>query len=150
MRRPLIAETARCLSAPITLREKSGGGCPARVSFPPSRSHRVTLNSHEVLEHSQTKAPCYPARTDGLPTPNLSERTKGDSNRRSKTEEKCTSPTPIIITITPIIGIRPSGAVVDACSKCASCFRTAMQPSKIMSAKRDSRHINSVVCPFSI
>lgn len=98
----------------------------------------MTLNSHEVLEHSQTKAPCYPARTDGLPTPNLSEKTKGDSNRRSKTEEKCTTPTPIIITTTPIISIRPSGPVVDACSKCASCLRTAMQPSKIMSAKTDS------------
>lgn len=80
------------LSAHITLRQKSGGVSLA-VS-PPSHSHHVTLNSHEVLEHFQTKAPCYPAGTDGLPTPNLSEKTKEDSNRKSKTEEKCTSPNP--------------------------------------------------------
>lgn len=71
------------------------------VSPPPSspRSPSVTLNSPEVLEHFQTKAPCYPACTDGLPTPNLLQKTKEDSNRKSKTE-KCTPrppPTPIII-----------------------------------------------------
>lgn len=80
---------------------------------------RVTLNSHEVLEHFKTKAPCYPAGTDGLPTPNLSEKTKEDSNRKGKTEEECTSPNhpPPHHHRHPLY---PSGAVMGACSKCAS------------------------------
>lgn len=88
----------------------------------------VTLNSHEVLEHFKTKTPCYPAGTDGLPTPNLSEKTKEDSNRKGKTEEQCTSPNhppPPLPRHHHRHPLHPSGAVMGACSKCASSFRLA-------------------------
>lgn len=85
----------------------------------------VTLNSHEVLEHFKTKTPCYPAGTDGLPTPNLSEKTKEDSNRKGKTEEECTSPNHPPPPHHHRHPLHPSGAVMGACSKCASPFRVA-------------------------
>lgn len=62
----------------------------SEVSSSPAHSP----NSHEVSEHFQTKTPCYPACTDGLLTPNLLEKTKEDSNRKGKTQEKSTSPPP--------------------------------------------------------
>lgn len=51
------------------------------------------LNSHEVVEHFQTKASSYPAGTDGSPTLNLSE-TKEDSNRKKKKNPHRGSPHP--------------------------------------------------------
>lgn len=122
--------------------------CSAPVPLPISLSRRVTLNSHEVLEHSQTMAPCYPARTDGLPTPNLSEETKEDSNRKSRNEEKCTllsQPPPSLYHHSPPLPVpRPSGTRVDACSKCASSsFGTAKQPSK---SEKKKKKVSTLCC----
>lgn len=90
------------LRHPFSL-SQSQAECRLLFPPPPSRKLRVTLNSHEVLQHVRTKAPCYLAGTDGLPTPNLSAKTKGDSNRKNKTEEKYTSPPSLILIIPPSI-----------------------------------------------
>lgn len=53
------------------------------ASIRPADPH-VTLNSHEVVDHFQTKSSSYPTGTDGSPTPNLFERTKEVSNCKKK------------------------------------------------------------------
>lgn len=95
-------------SAHISLQQKSGG-VPL---LPHPAAHMwllIPIKCRKIF--CQTKAPCYPACTDGLPTPNLLEKTKEDSNRKRKTEEKCTSPP---------APPPPCGAERGACSKCAS------------------------------
>lgn len=86
---------------------------------PPSH---VTLNSHEVVEHVQTKGSSYPPGTDGSATPNLFEKTKEDTNRKGRKKKKVLSngyPPPTQHQHPH----GPSGAVTDACSKCASPVR---------------------------
>lgn len=74
-------------------------------SSPMSRRPHVTFNSHELVEHFQTKGRSYPAGTDGSPTPNLSEKTKEDSNRKEKKKKKIHGnvypPPPTISILTP-------------------------------------------------
>lgn len=124
---------------------------PSMVPLRTSLYRRVTLNSHEVLEHSQTKAPCYPARTDGLPTPNLSEETKGDSNRKSRIEEKCTLPPqpPSSLPSQP-----PSPSLVPAgprWTRAASVPPPALgRRSSPASLKTSLDAASSVVCPFAM
>lgn len=90
---------------------------------------QVILNSHEVVDHLQTKGSSYPARTDGSPTPNLFERTKEVSNRKKK---KKGSTATCILPHPPSASspIGPSGAWADACSKCASLVWDAFWESR--------------------
>lgn len=94
------------------------------------------LNSHEVVEHFQTKASSYPAGTDGSPTPNLSE-TKEDSNRKKKKKKKTKKKsTPWFLPLPPppppsaSSPLGPSGVATDACSKCASLVWEALSSSR--------------------
>lgn len=88
------------------------------------------LNSHEAVEHFQTKPSSYPAGTDGSPTLNLSE-TKEDSNRKKK--KKSTPwfpplPPPPPPSASSPLG--PSRVATDACSKCASLVWEALSSSR--------------------
>lgn len=104
------------VDSPLALCCQESGGVLFSCS-PMSRRPHVTSNSHDLVEHFQTKGSSYPAGTDGSPTPNLSEKTKEDSNRKGEKKSTATwiLPHPPSASSPP----GPSGVVTDACSKCA-------------------------------
>lgn len=108
-------ECFRVFPSCFVLRQKTCGAPLLRPADP-----HVTLKTHEVVDHFQTKGSSYPAGTDGSPTPKLFERTKEVSNRKKKKKKKST--TTCILPHPPSASspVGPSGAVADACSKCAS------------------------------
>lgn len=76
-------ECFRVFPSCFVLRQKTCGAPLLRPADP-----HVTLKTHEVVDHFQTKGSSYPTGTDGSPTPKLFERTKEVSNRKKKKKKK--------------------------------------------------------------